>query len=95
MGGGARSLTVPFHSGPHTVEVTPYEDVAFLLQQVPGIDVWRNQPPDPSMGSGSGYVFFRAKGTRATDVTANVAALVAALQADLDLLRALHVDEEA
>ena len=93
--GGSRSLIVPFRNGSGAVEVTPYEDVAFLLQQVPGIDVLRDDgPPNAPPASGGGYVFFLAEGATTADVTANVGALVDALQADLDLLRALHPEDE-
>ena len=94
--GTGRSLIVPFGNGPGAVEITAYEDIASLLQQVPGIDALRDDgPPDPSPASGSGYVFFLSEGANADDVAANVAALVAALEADLDLLRALHPENDA
>jgi hypothetical protein len=90
--GGERFLSVPFPvGGEREVRYELYADVAFVLEQIPGIEVVRDDgPPNPSPGSGSGHDVYLSKGSKVKDVTANVTALLSVLQSDLDALRDKH-----
>jgi hypothetical protein len=90
----ARSLAVPFSSGSRIVRYEPEEDIAFLFEQIPTIDVFRDLgPPEPSFAAGSGYVFFQAKDAPKEAVQADIVTLLAALRADLEALRAQFPEE--
>ncbi len=87
----ARSLAVAFSKGSHAVRYDADEDIAFLLDQVPTIEVLRDDgPPEPSFGAGGGYVFFRAKDATSESVQNDIAALLAALRADLEALHSQY-----
>lgn len=92
--GGLRTVTVQFPGGACTIEYEAYSNLAMVLDQLPSVvAVMDHGPPDASPGSGSGYIFFRAKGVTVADVAADVTALLFALNADLAILRQQYPEE--
>jgi hypothetical protein len=68
-------------------EFEAYSDLAVLLDQIPSIQVkYDNGPKDAGPASGEGYVFFIADGVSMERLTAEVSALKAALDKDLQSL---------
>ena len=69
------------------IHVDAYIDMAVLLDQIPSIQVkYDNGPKDAGPASGEGYVFFIADGVSMERLTAEVSALKAALDKDLQSL---------
>ena len=80
-------LTLP--TGPITIQFNACDDISNILDQLPTVIVCLDSgPPDAGPASGVIYVFFIAEGVGEVELKASIAALVAALNADLYTLEA-------
>jgi hypothetical protein len=79
----ARSLTVELRSGPVTVEFGSSDNVAYLLDVLPSLCVYRDLGPSDGFAAGSGYIFLLGEGATLKDLEADLGALIAALEEDL------------
>ncbi|MBP0465881.1 hypothetical protein J5Y09_18285 [Roseomonas sp. PWR1] len=84
-----RPLRILLPSGAVDLAYEPDSDLAMLLEQLPSIEVMADHgPADQGPAGGSGYVFTMANGASEASVAAEVAALIAAVSADLARLKA-------
>jgi hypothetical protein len=81
---GTRSLTVTFKSGVITVTYECEDDIIFLLDQVPSLEIFQDDGPEkPSMAAGSGYIIFQSINATDEDLKSDLQALLSVLYADL------------
>ena len=77
---GDLTLAVEISGADVPVIVRPYGDLAFILDQLPTITVFRDLgPPDAGPASGSGYIFTMKDGVSTSAVVDSAAALRAGL----------------
>jgi hypothetical protein len=82
--GRPRRLVLRGLPQPIECEIEPYNDLAYLLDQMPSVQVKRdNGPPDAGRASGSGFVFFIPDGVSYEQFVREMASLRDALDADL------------
>lgn len=85
---GSLKVRVPLRGEALFIDVEAYDDIAFILDQMPTIDVWQdNGPPDAGPASGAGYVFTISDSTTLDELHESVAALRRALGEALTNLR--------
>jgi hypothetical protein len=79
-----RQLALGLTRGIVEVSINAYDDIAYLLDQCPSVDVFRdNGPPDAGPASGAGFIFFIADGATIEQLKQDMSVLRAALDTDL------------
>ena len=79
-----RRLALGLTGGIVEVSINAYDDIAYLLDQCPSVDVFRdNGPPDAGPASGAGFIFFIADGITIKQHEHEMSVLRAVLDADL------------
>jgi hypothetical protein len=89
--GGSRILVL--HTSKHNpaVSIEPYENIAYVLDQLPAVQVYKDHgPPDAGPASGSGFVCVLRDGFSIDELAGQVRALGSALDADLQRGVATH-----
>lgn len=82
------TITLPTQPDALACKIEAYSDLAFLLDQLPTIQVsYDSGPPDAGPASGVGYVFFKADDVTTECLNMEVLALKAALVMDLQTLQ--------
>lgn len=80
---GPREVFVRFGGEDRKLTIEAYADLAWILDQVPSVEVFRDEgPPDGGPASGSGYLFFLKEGHSYHQLTSDIRALCAALIGD-------------
>jgi hypothetical protein len=81
--GRPRQITLSLIGGITEVSIDPYDDIAYLLDQCPSVNVFRdNGPPDAGPASGSGFIFFVADGATIEQLEHEMRVLRTALDED-------------
>ena len=87
-GEGSHVIHVELTSGSLDIEFEAYDDLAFILDYLPSINVLRDTGnPDGGPASGSGYVFFLADGATIKGLEAEISALIDVLKTDFAVLK--------
>ncbi len=85
--GGERTLNVDFQGETANLVFEAYGDIAYLLDQVPAVEVFKDDgSPDQGPAGGSGFVFVLKDGSSLNDLSTQILTLRHALDADLALL---------
>ena len=78
-----RRLVLEGLAQPTECEIEPYDDLAYLLDQVPSLEVMKDPGPKDGMAAGSGYIFFLKDGATFEQLKAEMTSLRHALDSDL------------
>jgi hypothetical protein len=84
---GERQLGFVVPSGKVSLSFTEGDDIVGILDQLPTVDVFRDESPNKGMASAVIWIFFVAEGVGKPELEISIAALVKALQSDFAMLK--------
>jgi hypothetical protein len=87
--GGSRTIKVALEGEVLTLTFDRYDDIAHLLDQLPAVEVYKDDgPPDQGPAGGSGFVFVLKDDATLKELSEQITALRRSLDADFSLLSA-------
>lgn len=87
--GGSRTIKVPLENEVLALTFDAYDDIANLLDQLPAVEVYKDDgPPNQGPAGGSGFVFVLKDDATLKELSEQIAALRQSLDVDFSLLSA-------
>jgi hypothetical protein len=85
-----RRLVLAGLAQPTECEIKPYTDLAYILDQIPSLEVMSDSGPADGMAAGSGYIFFLKGAATFEQLQSEITSLRHALDTDLLELLTSH-----